>query len=143
MHYKFFLNIFTLTTWTQDVNWTYITLHKKKWSFPLTISLVNVTSFLRVCSHTEEILNGKLHFLWSVRCLGDIHEVFWRSYVQFTSLSKGKRLVEILFISFTKKKCVPNWNQGPNQEFWSKQKLQFLSKKHMFPSRHTTSFQHL
>ena len=35
----------------------------KKWSFPLRISSVNVTSDL--VTFTEEILNGKLHFLCS------------------------------------------------------------------------------
>ena len=40
-----------------------LTLHEK-WSFPLRISLVNVTADLVI--FTEEILNGKLHFLCSV-----------------------------------------------------------------------------
>ena len=39
----------------------FFTLHKK-WSFPLKISSVNVTK----SAFTDEILNGKLHFLCSV-----------------------------------------------------------------------------
>ena len=47
-----------------------LTLHKK-WSFPLRISSVNVTKSTVSCGFglvifTEEILNGELHFLWSV-----------------------------------------------------------------------------
>ena len=46
-----------------------LTLHKKWW-FPLMISLVNVTKFQKTAdlvTFTEEILNGKLHFLCSVK----------------------------------------------------------------------------
>ena len=46
-----------------------LTLHKK-WSFLLRISLVNVTKSqetAHLVTFTEEILNGKLHFLCSVR----------------------------------------------------------------------------
>ena len=42
------------------------TLHKNRWSFPLRISSVNVTKSTVSCNFftfTEEILNGKLHFL--------------------------------------------------------------------------------
>ena len=44
---------------------------QKKWSFPLTISLANVTKSTISCGFgliSEEILNGKLHFLCSVSC---------------------------------------------------------------------------
>ena len=40
---------------------SYHSLHKK-WSFPLRISSVNVTKSAVLCTFTEEILNGKLHF---------------------------------------------------------------------------------
>ena len=35
---------------------------KKKWSFPLRISSVNMTKFPDLVTFTDEILNGKLHF---------------------------------------------------------------------------------
>ena len=47
---------------------------QKKWSFPLTISLVNVTKSTISCGFgliSEEILNGKLHFLCSVSCVAN------------------------------------------------------------------------
>ena len=50
------------------------TLHKKR-SFPLRISLVNVTKSA-VSKFTEEILNGKLHFLCSV-IFNKIVELTW------------------------------------------------------------------
>ena len=43
-----------------------LALHKK-WSFPLRISSVNETRSDLV-TFTEDILNGQLHFLYSVRC---------------------------------------------------------------------------
>ena len=49
--------------------WLILTLHKKWW-FPLMISLVNVTKFQKTAdlvTFTEEILNGKLHFLCSAK----------------------------------------------------------------------------
>ena len=53
-------------------------LHKE-WRFPLRVSSVNVT----ICDHTEEILNGKLHFLCS-ECIylpssegRDLSKQFW------------------------------------------------------------------
>ena len=46
---------------------SYLTLHKK-WSFPLRISSVIVIKFpADMVTFTEETLNGKLHFLWSVK----------------------------------------------------------------------------
>ena len=48
--------------------WMVVTLHKK-WSFPLRICLLNVTNLQKTANlvtFTEEILNGKLHFLCSV-----------------------------------------------------------------------------
>ena len=55
----------------------------KKWSFPLRISSVNLTKF------TEEILNGKLHFLcsgktyWYILSLMDIFSRFhWLAPLQ-------------------------------------------------------------
>ena len=45
-------------SFSQKLYWQ-LTLHKK-WSFPLRISSVNLVTF------TEEILDGKLHFLCSV-----------------------------------------------------------------------------
>ena len=56
------INDLHTTIWQQ-------TLHKK-WSFLLRISLVNVTKSAENCglvTFTEEILNGKLHFLCSER----------------------------------------------------------------------------
>ena len=53
-----FKNICTIKSATQ-------TLHIK-WSFPLRIFSVNVTTAANVITFTEQILNGKLHFLCSV-----------------------------------------------------------------------------
>ena len=50
----------------------------KKWSFPLTADLV---------TFTEEIFNGKLHFLRSVSCL------FWNSHSKSLGWSLGLKLV--------------------------------------------------
>ena len=44
---------------------SYETLHKKKWSFSFKIFSVNVTEADDLVTYTEEILNGKLHFLSS------------------------------------------------------------------------------
>ena len=47
---------------------------QKKWSFPLTISLANVTKSTISCGFgliSEEILNGKLHFLCSISCVAN------------------------------------------------------------------------
>ena len=58
------------------------TLHKR-WSFPLTISLANVTKSVRIWSFTVEILNGKLHFLWSDDYCYPNREVSFFSCVSF------------------------------------------------------------
>ena len=63
-----------LTLNFQNFNWRQLFSLHKKWSFPLRISSVNVTKSAFFCrfpafpafsavTFTEEILNGKLHFL--------------------------------------------------------------------------------
>ena len=56
-------------------------LHKK-WSFPLRISSVNVTKSAVSCGFgpfTEEILNGKLHFLCSACNINTRYMITWLS----------------------------------------------------------------
>ena len=54
------------------ISWKHTESLHKKWSFPLRISSANVTKsavyfgFGHIYSFTEEIFNGKLHFLCSV-----------------------------------------------------------------------------
>ena len=56
-----------------SIHFQIITLDKKKWSFPLRISSVYVTKSAGNCGFTKEILNWKLHFLWSVTELSQRH----------------------------------------------------------------------
>ena len=58
-------------------------LHKR-WSFPLKISSVNLVIF------TEEILNGKLHFLYSAMVIGVLFHLFqnMRNFNSNINLSK-------------------------------------------------------
>ena len=60
-------------------------LHKW-WSFPLRISLVNVTKSARNCN--KEILNGKLHFLYSGPNICVDRFLFWKplKYILHISL---------------------------------------------------------
>ena len=69
----------------------YVTLHKK-WSFSLKISSVNVTNSTASCRFTEEVLNGKLHFLCIVRHDQDIWKPGWDRfhYRSITSFCCGE-----------------------------------------------------
>ena len=58
----------------------------KKWSLPLTISSVNVTS-VNDFTFTEEILNGKLHFLCSLS--SDNCEHIWDVYETLSNIYDG------------------------------------------------------
>ena len=60
------------------VKFSQYSLHKK-WSLPLRISSVNVTKSAGNCgfsTFTEEILNGKLQFLCSDRCVPNQEDIF-------------------------------------------------------------------
>ena len=60
----------------------HFTLHQK-WFFPFRISSVNVTTQFpaNLVTFTVEILNGKLHFLCSVRCLRKSFDALPSSYL--------------------------------------------------------------
>ena len=61
---------------------SYLTLHKK-WSFPLRISSVIVIKFpADLVTFTEETLNGKLYFLWSVKSEPAISLLFFEMLVK-------------------------------------------------------------
>ena len=69
------------TTWIENVIWTYITLHKKL-SFPLRVFSENVTkSAADLDTFPEEIPDGRLHFLCSVRHSEYVLDVFWTTHV--------------------------------------------------------------
>ena len=90
-------------------------LHKK-WSFPLRISSVNVKSFTEV-TFTEEIVNGKLHFLctyfqinaWSAFLEKKFGQKLKKKQRKF---DKSRKLWYLLFRSF--------WLALPKINFWKK-----------------------
>ena len=85
--------------------WLTPTLHKK-WSFPLRVSSVNVTNSAVYCdlvTITEEIRNGKLHFLCSESfvAIWSLHEVMKLQSFEFSVSDVMSEIVQnILHLVF-------------------------------------------